>query len=111
MILACRCCQGLAHDVHIGAAYFAVHATTPQTLGYLFADSPMGFLAWYYERLVKLGDDRTQWTEEDGMLSKSKLARTSTIMMHNFSDYFGPSPSVQQCPLNVVRCDGHQDLR
>ncbi|EMD33629.1 hypothetical protein CERSUDRAFT_98193 [Gelatoporia subvermispora B] len=40
-----------------GKGYFQEQATRPQTIGYNLADSPVGLLAWVYEKLV-------QWTDE-----------------------------------------------
>ncbi|KAK0209491.1 Alpha/Beta hydrolase protein [Armillaria fumosa] len=40
-----------------GSGYSAEHSTQPQTLGYSLADSPVGLLAWIYEKLVN-------WTDE-----------------------------------------------
>jgi hypothetical protein len=34
-----------------GMGYYGQHATKPQTLGYSLADSPVGLLAWVYEKL------------------------------------------------------------
>ncbi|KAK0446993.1 Alpha/Beta hydrolase protein [Desarmillaria tabescens] len=38
------------------SGYSAEHSTQPQTLGYLLADSPVGLLAWIYEKLVNWTD-------------------------------------------------------
>ncbi|KAF9468671.1 Alpha/Beta hydrolase protein [Collybia nuda] len=38
------------------SAYLLLQSTQPQTLGYSLADSPVGLLAWIYEKLV-------QWTD------------------------------------------------
>ncbi|KAF9005504.1 Alpha/Beta hydrolase protein [Cyathus striatus] len=40
-----------------GNGYAQIQSTQPQTLGYGLADSPVGLLAWIYEKLVK-------WTDE-----------------------------------------------
>ncbi|KIM43413.1 hypothetical protein M413DRAFT_444239 [Hebeloma cylindrosporum] len=40
-----------------GRGYSAEQSTRPQTLGYSLADSPVGLLAWIYEKLVN-------WTDE-----------------------------------------------
>ncbi|KAK0221191.1 Alpha/Beta hydrolase protein [Armillaria nabsnona] len=40
-----------------GSGYSAEHSTQPQTLGYSLADSPVGLLAWIFEKLVN-------WTGE-----------------------------------------------
>ncbi|RPD56202.1 epoxide hydrolase [Lentinus tigrinus ALCF2SS1-7] len=44
--------------------YFMVQSTKPQTIGYSFADSPVGFLAWIYEKLVKASDNYP-WTDDE----------------------------------------------
>lgn len=40
-------------------------ATKPQTLGYSLADSPVGLLAWIYEKLVSWSDSYP-WTDDEG---------------------------------------------
>ncbi|KAG6830679.1 hypothetical protein H0H87_007410 [Tephrocybe sp. NHM501043] len=35
-----------------GSGYFAIQSTRPQTLGYGLTDSPVGLLAWIYEKLA-----------------------------------------------------------
>lgn len=40
-------------------------ATKPQTIGYSLADSPVGLLAWIYEKLVSWTDDYP-WTDDEG---------------------------------------------
>ena len=47
-------------------AYFNIQSTKPQTLGYLLADSPVGLLAWIYEKLVGW-TDKYPWTEDEGL--------------------------------------------
>ncbi|KAI0629888.1 alpha/beta-hydrolase [Trametes polyzona] len=47
-----------------GMGYFMVQATAPQTLGYSLADSPVGLLAWIYEKLHK-GVHEYPWTEDE----------------------------------------------
>lgn len=42
---------------HKGQGYFIEHATQPQTIGYSLADSPVGLLAWIYEKLVAWSDN------------------------------------------------------
>jgi hypothetical protein len=48
-----------------GVGYFKMQSTRPQTLGYGLADSPVGMLAWIYEKLVKWSDSYP-WTDEEG---------------------------------------------
>jgi pimeloyl-ACP methyl ester carboxylesterase len=47
-----------------GHGYFNVQSTRPQTLGYGLADSPVGMLAWIYEKLVQWTDSYP-WTDEE----------------------------------------------
>jgi hypothetical protein len=60
--------EGLAHHTAFhtqGNGYFRVQSTRPQTLGYGLADSPVGMLAWIYEKLVQWTDSYP-WTDEEG---------------------------------------------
>lgn len=47
-----------------GSGYRAISATKPQTLAYALADSPVGWLAWVYEKLVEWTDGYA-WTDEE----------------------------------------------
>jgi len=47
-----------------GNGYLILQSTRPQTLGYGFADSPVGMLAWIYEKLVQWSDSYP-WTDEE----------------------------------------------
>ncbi|KAH9066052.1 Alpha/Beta hydrolase protein [Lactarius deliciosus] len=44
--------------------YSAIQSTKPQTLGYSLADSPVGLLAWVYEKLVTW-TDAYPWTDDE----------------------------------------------
>ena len=48
-----------------GNGYLLEQSTRPQTLGYALADSPVGLLAWIYEKLVQWTDSYP-WTDEEG---------------------------------------------
>ncbi|KAI0259492.1 Alpha/Beta hydrolase protein [Gloeopeniophorella convolvens] len=48
----------------VGAGYFLEHSTKPQTIGYSLADSPVGLLAWIYEKLVSWTDGYP-WTDDE----------------------------------------------
>lgn len=48
-----------------GKGYHLMQSTRPQTLGYNLADSPVGMLAWIYEKLVQWSDSYP-WTDEEG---------------------------------------------
>ncbi|KAI0247252.1 alpha/beta-hydrolase [Lactifluus subvellereus] len=47
-----------------GMGYFAIQSTKPQTIGYSLADSPVGLLAWIYEKLV-IWTDSYQWSDDE----------------------------------------------
>ncbi|KAF5372985.1 hypothetical protein D9758_001448 [Tetrapyrgos nigripes] len=47
-----------------GRGYFAEQSTQPQTLGYSLSDSPVGLLAWIYEKLVNW-TDAYPWTDDE----------------------------------------------
>ncbi|KAK0468866.1 Alpha/Beta hydrolase protein [Armillaria novae-zelandiae] len=47
-----------------GSGYSAEHSTQPQTLGYSLADSPVGLLAWIFEKLVNW-TDAYPWDDDE----------------------------------------------
>jgi hypothetical protein len=47
-----------------GMGYFAEQSTKPQTLGYSLMDSPVGMLAWIYEKLVAWTDSYP-WSDDE----------------------------------------------
>ena len=47
-----------------GRGYFAQMSTKPQTIGYSLTDSPVGLLAWIYEKLISWTDDYP-WTDDE----------------------------------------------
>ena len=65
-----------------GLGYFAEQSTQPQTLGYSLSDSPVGLLAWIYEKLVLWTDDY-KWTDDEG-------TRMLTYLVYY-------SPALRQC--------------
>ncbi|KAL1760454.1 Alpha/Beta hydrolase protein [Schizophyllum commune] len=48
-----------------GRAYGSIQETKPQTIGYALADSPVGLLAWIYEKLVAWTDGYA-WSDDEG---------------------------------------------
>ena len=50
-----------------GSGYLAEHSTQPQTLGYSLADSPVGLLAWIYEKL-RNWTDSYPWEDDESEL-------------------------------------------
>ncbi|OAA53849.1 Epoxide hydrolase [Cordyceps fumosorosea ARSEF 2679] len=47
-----------------GSGYLAEQSTKPLTIGYSLADSPVGLLAWVYEKLQEWTDDYP-WTDDE----------------------------------------------
>lgn len=47
-----------------GWGYHHIQQTKPETIAYAFADSPIGLLAWIYEKLHDWTDEYP-WTEEE----------------------------------------------
>ena len=45
--------------------FVAEQSTKPQTVGYSLSDSPVGLLAWIYEKLV-LWSDEYPWSDDEG---------------------------------------------
>ena len=48
-----------------GTGYTMEQSTKPQTLGYSLSDSPVGLLAWIYEKLVAWSGAYA-WTDDEG---------------------------------------------
>lgn len=50
-----------------GRGYIELQCTQPQTLGYGLSDSPVGLLAWIYEKLQGWSDTNTyEWSDDEG---------------------------------------------
>ncbi|KAI9435128.1 Alpha/Beta hydrolase protein [Lactarius indigo] len=64
--------------------YYAEQSTKPQTLGFSLADSPVGLLAWIYEKLVSW-TDAYPWTDDEIL---------TWISIHWFSRA-GPAASIR----------------
>ncbi|KAE9405128.1 alpha/beta-hydrolase [Gymnopus androsaceus JB14] len=54
----------LANFERFRSGYLKQQSTRPQTLGYGLADSPVGLLAWIYEKLVG-SSDNYPWTDDE----------------------------------------------
>ncbi|KAK0435114.1 Alpha/Beta hydrolase protein [Desarmillaria tabescens] len=54
------------------SGYLAEQSTQPQTLGYSLADSPVGLLAWIYEKLVS-GTDAYPWDDDEGPTASIRI--------------------------------------
>lgn len=67
-----------------GSGYLSIQGTKPLTLGYSLADSPVGLLAWVYEKLTEWTDDY-KWTDDEIL---------TWVSVYMFSKA-GPAASVQ----------------
>ena len=63
-----------------GSGYMKEQATKPQTLGYGLADSPVGVLAWIYEKLVGWTDEYP-WTDDEGESRLAVLEHSRVMLM------------------------------
>ena len=61
--------------------YSQMQSTKPQTVGYSLADSPIGLVAWIYEKLVGWADSY-KWTDDQGC---PRLLRVSCSALNNCS--------------------------
>ena len=55
-----------------GFGYFIQQQTNPQTINYSLADSPVGLLAWIYEKLVAWTDNYS-WQDDEGIVHHSTV--------------------------------------
>jgi hypothetical protein len=85
-----------------GRGYYAEHATQPQTLGYSLADSPVGLLAWIYEKLVNWTDSYA-WDDDEGaflllllfIYSRTTVSPVLTWVSSYFFSRAGPAASLR----------------
>ncbi|KAJ7600257.1 Alpha/Beta hydrolase protein [Mycena floridula] len=56
-----------------GNGYLVLQSTQPQTLGYSLADSPVGLLAWIYEKLVNWTDEYPWDDDEAGPAASLRI--------------------------------------
>ena len=79
--------EGLArtHEIdRLGLGYFALQSTKPQTLSYGLADSPVGLLAWIYEKLIGW-TDAYPWEDDEGTYPIFVLGYVEYLMTECFS--------------------------
>ncbi|EEB98023.1 hypothetical protein MPER_02546, partial [Moniliophthora perniciosa FA553] len=55
-----------------GYGYFLEQSTQPQTIGYSLADSPVGLLAWIYEKMV-VWTDAYPWDDDEGPAASLRI--------------------------------------
>jgi len=95
-----------------GNGYFKEQSTKPQTVGYSMADSPVGLLAWIYEKLHDWTDSY-DWTDEEILtwisiyyFSKAGPAAASYIYYdnhHRDPPVFAAAQAYSDVPLGISR--------
>ncbi|KAJ7082973.1 Alpha/Beta hydrolase protein [Mycena epipterygia] len=90
-----------------GRGYYAEHSTKPQTLGYSLADSPVGLLAWIYEKMVAWTDSYP-WDDDEVLtwissyyFSRAGPAASLRIYyeLHNGDKRYPPPSEAPTIPL------------
>ncbi|OCL04140.1 alpha/beta-hydrolase [Glonium stellatum] len=95
-----------------GNGYYRKQATKPQTVGYFMTDSPVGLLAWIYEKLHDW-TDHYDWADEEILtwisiyyFSKAGPAATSFIyyeIEHRDPQVFAAAQVYSEVPLGISR--------
>jgi hypothetical protein len=95
-----------------GNGYYRQQSTKPQTIGYSMADSPVGLLAWVYEKLHDWVDNYA-WTDEEVLtwvsvyyFSTAGPAATQKIFYENEHRHPSVFPACQvymDVPLGISR--------
>ncbi|KAJ7062249.1 Alpha/Beta hydrolase protein [Mycena amicta] len=92
-----------------GRGYFYEHSTKPQTLGYSLADSPVGLLAWLYEKLIAWTDEYA-WDDDEVLtwissyyFSRAGPAASLRIYyeLHNGDKRFPPPSEAPTIPFGT----------
>ncbi|KAH9942190.1 alpha/beta-hydrolase [Epithele typhae] len=83
----------------VGRGYWTMHTTKPQTIGYSLADSPIGLLAWIYEKLVAWTDDYP-WNDDEvlrwiSIFWFSRAGPAASIRVYNEMHNGGSGPNAR----------------
>lgn len=81
-----------------GVAYAQMHSTRPQTLAYSMVDSPVGLLAWIYEKLHAWTDEYP-WTDDE-ILTWISIYALSKAGAHASQRYYYDSSHCQPMDQN-----------
>ncbi|KAM5341528.1 hypothetical protein ACJ41O_014559 [Fusarium nematophilum] len=95
-----------------GSGYYKLQSTKPTTIGYSLRDSPVGLLAWIYEKLHDWSDDYP-WTDEE-ILTWVSIYYFSTpgpeaassvyyAMEHSQPPAFAAAAGYVDVPLGIAR--------
>lgn len=95
-----------------GKGYIKQQSTKPQTIGYSLTDSPVGLLAWIYEKLHDWSDNYA-WTDDEILtwvciyyFSKAGPAASSNIyyeIEHKSPGAFAVAQTYIDVPLGIAR--------
>lgn len=83
-------------------------STKPQTIGYSLADSPVGLLAWIYEKLISWTDDYP-WTDDE-ILTWVSIYYFSVAGPSAASFIYFESTSSNKDRDNMAKLQGYVDL-
>jgi len=102
-----------------GDGYFKQLSTKPQTIGYSLTDSPVGLLAWLYEKLHDWSDNYA-WTDDEILtwvsvyyFSRAGPAASSNVyyeMEHREPTAFLAAQGYVDVPLGIARFAGDSVL-
>ena len=95
--------EGLARTQEIsklGQGYMALQSTKPQTLGYGLADSPVGLLAWIYEKLIGW-TDAYPWEDDEGTYPIFVLGYVMTECFSLDLDFYIPFLARWACGITA----------
>ncbi|KAI9797676.1 MAG: hypothetical protein M1833_005337 [Piccolia ochrophora] len=87
-----------------GHGYASEHSTKPQTIGYSLRDSPVGLLAWIYEKLHDWTDSYP-WTDDEiltwvSIYNFSAAGPAATVRIYYETTYEVPNPTEQALSYN-----------
>ncbi|KAI0889383.1 epoxide hydrolase 1 [Annulohypoxylon maeteangense] len=95
--------KGLQHYQRHGSGYFHIQQQSPNTIGVALADSPVGLLAWIYDKLVNWTDEYP-WTDDEvcAWISLYWFSRAgpaaSVTIYHEVLEGTGPKGFGIACP-------------
>ncbi len=83
-----------------GTGYSAIQATMPQTLSYALTDSPVGLLAWIYEKLV-FWSDAYDWGDDEGECIILFALFGYIFISYDYDQSYSGYRSISSLPLDL----------
>jgi hypothetical protein len=97
---------GLARSQEVGRTgigYLRQQSTKPQTLGYGLTDSPVGLLAWIYEKLVAW-TDKYPW-DDDESTSRFSYPSQNKLLLILLQSSPGSQSTTSRAPAQRRHCE------